>query len=228
MAPVNAPLSWPNNSLSSRPAGMAALLHFTKAFARRALKLWTARAINSFPVPVSPQMSTVESVGATVSSCVTTFRIAALRPTIPSQMMSSARGSPRSTGSVECLAVSIFAPARDGAVPSESFDRPSWVSMWPLASNPSMTNDTQSGSTFSISTTTAGVFPASAEGRARESDPAVLHNDSSGVVQAVSRHRCRSLRLSSPLFSRNGPAREIRHPFQTLSHPRCDAHDAMR
>ena len=52
IAPVNAPRSWPNSSLSSKPVGMAAQLHFTKAFARRPLKLWTARAINSFPVPV--------------------------------------------------------------------------------------------------------------------------------------------------------------------------------
>ena len=44
----------PNNSLSSKPVGMAAQFSFTKAFDLRELKLCTARAISSFPVPVSP------------------------------------------------------------------------------------------------------------------------------------------------------------------------------
>jgi len=38
IAPVNAPLSCPNSSLSSNPVGMAAQLSFTKGFARRGLK----------------------------------------------------------------------------------------------------------------------------------------------------------------------------------------------
>ncbi len=54
MAPVNAPFSWPNSSLSSKPVGMAAQFNFTKAFDFRELRLWTARAISSLPVPVSP------------------------------------------------------------------------------------------------------------------------------------------------------------------------------
>ena len=39
----------------------------------RGLKLWIARAISSLPVPVSPVMSTVESVGATRSTFLSTF-----------------------------------------------------------------------------------------------------------------------------------------------------------
>jgi hypothetical protein len=52
---VNAPFSWPNSSLSSSAAGIAAQLHLRNACARRALSRWTARATSSLPVPVSPQ-----------------------------------------------------------------------------------------------------------------------------------------------------------------------------
>ncbi len=55
MAPVKAPFSWPNNSLSSSPVGMAAQLSLTKARWWRRLWSWMARAMSSLPVPVSPQ-----------------------------------------------------------------------------------------------------------------------------------------------------------------------------
>src|SRR5262249_7302409 len=45
-----------------------------------------ARAINSLPVPVSPRISTVESVGATCSTCVSTDSRAGLSPMIPSNL----------------------------------------------------------------------------------------------------------------------------------------------
>src|SRR6266436_537714 len=41
-----------------------------------------ARAISSFPVPVSPNIRTVESVGATFATCDSTARSAAEEPTI--------------------------------------------------------------------------------------------------------------------------------------------------
>ena len=66
-APVNAPLTCPKSSLSTRPAEMALQFTFTRGRSRRGLRLWIARATSSFPVPVSPEMSTVESVGATCS-----------------------------------------------------------------------------------------------------------------------------------------------------------------
>ena len=72
MAPVNAPFSWPNSSLSSRPVGMAAQFSLTNVRPRRPLRLWMARAISSLPVPVSPWINTVESVGATISTCFST------------------------------------------------------------------------------------------------------------------------------------------------------------
>jgi len=46
MAPVNAPFSWPNISLSSRPVGMAAQFSLTNPPDLRELRLWTARAIH--------------------------------------------------------------------------------------------------------------------------------------------------------------------------------------
>ena len=85
MAPVNAPFSWPNNSLSSSPRGMAAQFTFTKVWSRRALMLWMARAMSSLPVPVSPRIRTVESVGATMATCFRTFFSAALEPMISSK-----------------------------------------------------------------------------------------------------------------------------------------------
>jgi len=43
----------PQGARAAKPVGMAAQCNFTKAFGLRELRLCTARAINSFPVPVS-------------------------------------------------------------------------------------------------------------------------------------------------------------------------------
>ena len=59
------PFSWPKSSLSTRPVGRALQLTLMNGLSARLLVEWTARAISSFPVPVSPVMSTVASVGAT-------------------------------------------------------------------------------------------------------------------------------------------------------------------
>ena len=45
-----------------------------------------ARAISSFPVPLSPRIRTVASVGATTSTCAKAPRSAALSPTISSKL----------------------------------------------------------------------------------------------------------------------------------------------
>jgi len=67
MAPVKAPFSWPNSSLSSSVSGMAAQLIGTNCPVRsRADAWWMARAISSLPVPVSPSSSTVVVVCATL------------------------------------------------------------------------------------------------------------------------------------------------------------------
>ena len=52
--PVKAPLSWPNSSLSTSPAGIAVQFTLISGLADRWLFEWIARAISSFPVPVSP------------------------------------------------------------------------------------------------------------------------------------------------------------------------------
>ena len=71
-APVNAPFSWPNSSLSSRFSGIAAQLTATNRPVALGPWRWTARATTSLPVPDSPWISTVLSVGATcLASCST-------------------------------------------------------------------------------------------------------------------------------------------------------------
>src|SRR5207237_1309501 len=47
---------------------------------RRWLRSWMARASSSLPVPVSPRSRTVESVGATISTCWSVRRSAGLSP----------------------------------------------------------------------------------------------------------------------------------------------------
>ena len=44
----------PGRRCGSKPVGIAAQFNFTNAFDPRPLRLCTARAISSFPVPVSP------------------------------------------------------------------------------------------------------------------------------------------------------------------------------
>ncbi len=65
MAPVKAPFSWPNSSLSSSSAGMAPQLMGTKGPALRVDSSWMALATTSLPVPDSPRISTLASVSAT-------------------------------------------------------------------------------------------------------------------------------------------------------------------
>src|SRR5207249_12010382 len=62
-APVNEPRSWPKISLSSNVSGIAAQLTATNGPLRRGESSWTVRATNSLPVPLSPAMKSVASVG---------------------------------------------------------------------------------------------------------------------------------------------------------------------
>ena len=64
-APVNAPRSWPNISDSSSSGGIAPQLTAMNGWFARRLCAWMKRAISSLPVPLSPMISTVESVVAT-------------------------------------------------------------------------------------------------------------------------------------------------------------------
>jgi hypothetical protein len=79
---VNAPFSWPNNSLSIKASGKAAALIATKGQSQRGLNLWISLATNSFPVPVSPQINTGAEVGATCRIVEKICCIAGDMPTI--------------------------------------------------------------------------------------------------------------------------------------------------
>ncbi len=65
-APVKAPFSWPKSSLSTRLSEKAPQFTATKGRLLRRLRSCTWRAISSLPVPVSPMMSTLASLGATM------------------------------------------------------------------------------------------------------------------------------------------------------------------
>ena len=64
-APVNAPASCPNNSLSSNSEGIAAVLSAMKGLRERGDSRCRARATSSLPVPVSPVTSTFSGAAAT-------------------------------------------------------------------------------------------------------------------------------------------------------------------
>ena len=75
-APVKAPFSWPNNSLSRRFSGIEAQLMATKGLELRGESRWRARARTSLPVPVSPINMTLTSIGPTrLRTCASVWDI---------------------------------------------------------------------------------------------------------------------------------------------------------
>ena len=87
IAPVNAPLTCPKSSLSSRFSGIAAQLTATNGPRERGDRPWMARATSSFPVPLSPRIRTVVSVGATRRIISTICRIPGLSATMLSRSL---------------------------------------------------------------------------------------------------------------------------------------------
>ena len=65
---------------------MAAQFSLRKGRPDRRLSLWIARAMSSLPVPISPSIRTVESVGDTNSSSCSTDSNAGLPPMICSNL----------------------------------------------------------------------------------------------------------------------------------------------
>ena len=65
IASVNAPRTWPKSSDSSSVSVSAAQLTDTNGWPALALCSWIMRTTNSLPVPLSPQISTPVSSGAT-------------------------------------------------------------------------------------------------------------------------------------------------------------------
>ena len=66
-AEVNAPLTWPNNSLSINSEGIAAQLTSIKGAEFLKLFIWIWWATNSFPDPFGPCIKTFAFVKATLS-----------------------------------------------------------------------------------------------------------------------------------------------------------------
>ena len=82
-APVNAPFSWPNNSESIVPSGMAP--QFTAIYLEclRGEPAWIIWGKNSLPEPLSPVTSTDRSIGATRNAlCMAAIKAGAL-PMMP-------------------------------------------------------------------------------------------------------------------------------------------------
>ena len=79
---MNAPLTWPKSSLSSKFWESAAQCTFTKGRAARGLAAWIAAARSSLPVPLSPRISTADGLAATFLAMAIMDRIAGLEPLI--------------------------------------------------------------------------------------------------------------------------------------------------
>src|SRR5262249_5441617 len=81
-APVKEPFMWPKSRLSRSVSGSAPQLTGRKSLSRRSESAWIARAINSFPLPLSPVIRTVACVGATFRAISRRTPGARLLPTI--------------------------------------------------------------------------------------------------------------------------------------------------
>jgi hypothetical protein len=92
-APVNAPRTWPNRCESISASGIAEQSTTTNGRDARDEWSWTARAASSLPVPDSPSMSTVASVGAASSSTANSSRIAIDAPAIAPKRWRSLGGT---------------------------------------------------------------------------------------------------------------------------------------
>ena len=86
-APVKAPFSWPNSSLSSSVSGSAAQLTAMNGLPRRGERSCSALATSSLPVPLSPWISTVLETGAICSILTSTSWIGALSPDDPGALL---------------------------------------------------------------------------------------------------------------------------------------------
>ena len=82
VAPVNAPFSCPKSSLSRSASLSAAQFKQINERFFRSLASWIALATSSFPTPLSPRMSTVALVEATLPICPVLACSTALEPTM--------------------------------------------------------------------------------------------------------------------------------------------------
>ena len=111
-APVKAPFSCPNSSLSRSPSGIAAQLIATSGPAARLLARWTACATSSFPVPLSPRTRIVASEAAARTMRSPSSRILGEVPIMPWRAPdSSSRMRSRCSRRSTCRTVSSASPA---------------------------------------------------------------------------------------------------------------------
>ena len=113
---MNAPFSWPKSSEAIRDCGIAAQLTLTNAREDRRDRLWIARAMSSLPVPVSPVMRTVESVGATFVTLRKHGPKGARGPTISSNIDALSISSRRATFSFRTFSSACFRSSMSVAV----------------------------------------------------------------------------------------------------------------
>ena len=74
-APVNAPWTWPNSSLSNNSAERLGQGTVMKGPAARGLRAWMARARTPLPVPLSPRNRIVASLAAVLKATSRASRI---------------------------------------------------------------------------------------------------------------------------------------------------------
>jgi hypothetical protein len=124
LAPVKAPLTWPNSSDSNRLSAVAPRSTETIGLSPRRDRRWISRATISLPVPFSPRIRTLASVGAARSISGATASLG-----LPSSGVSPACASsiarPRSAGRRACsrAAPPRCAPSRPAARCSTAWRR---------------------------------------------------------------------------------------------------------
>ncbi len=98
---MNAPLTWPNSSLSKIPSGRPPVLTVIRGLDARPETAWSACATTPFPVPFSPVMMTFASEGPMRSINSSTGRmegasaISVGRPSARNSRFSASRRCPR-------------------------------------------------------------------------------------------------------------------------------------
>lgn len=162
-APVKAPASWPNISLSKICSGTAPQFSAMNGLSWRGDSVCRLRATSSLPVPVSPLMSTGASVAATLSISARTEAIAWERPMmrVPAAGPASSRRRARFSSSsarrsTARRTVSVRRSAGNGFsmksnAPSRIACTAIVISPWPVTSTTGMPvpNDWQCASTSS-------------------------------------------------------------------------------
>ena len=189
LAPVNAPRSWPNSSLSIRSSAIAAQLTGTNGRLLRLLWAWSARDTSSLPVPLSPTISTGAGESATRSisarsrcigslspisvrsgpSALTAVRSAALSAASRRRSSTRSMRSTSASGSSTGLSTKSWAPARVASMAIAMLP-------WPVT----------------ITTSASGWTRLIARSRARPSRPGICRSSRATSMRSCSKNRSAS------------------------------------